>query len=218
MSKARKSVTVNDVLYGTKKNQIFMNPNPGMPNSLELAALNATGLIGMKTGFEAENKNRSDYNNAIHQLDPRFTNLRPLNSYIVRFQLRLEEKRSDLIVPASGDILLPSRSGKHKEAVKDPYRFKQVAIVVCVPEHETQLKPGMLVHCVGPNPIGNIDDGILGYDCEYLHPEYNQPVGPKDPKDKDFGYAIVDRGRIKVIIQDATPEVPSAEAQSESTD
>lgn len=200
--KKRKGITVNDIAYGKNENQFFMNSSPGNMSPAEMAALSSTKLIGINTNFEVENKKRIEYNNNIQNLDPRFERLESLGMFIVRYKVRIEERKSDLIIPNTSEVLVESRSGKFREKVKDPYRFSQVAVVVVVPKYETELKPGMLVHTNMPKPFGNVDEGIFTYDVEYLHPDYIHEFGPKDVENPDFGYGIVERSRIKFIIHE----------------
>ena len=194
---------MEDVAYGKNNKNFFMNSNPGQMSPMEMAAMSSTKLIGVNTNFEVENKKRIEYNEAITKLDPRFEQLESLGMFILRYKVRIEERKSDLIIPNTSEVLVESRSGKFKEKVKDPYRFTQVAVVVVVPKYETELKPGMLVHTNMPKPFGNVDEGIFTYDVEYLHPDYIHEFGPKDVDNIDFGYGIVDRNRIKFIIHDA---------------
>ena len=202
-------VTVEDIAYsGREKNQIFMNQNPKLSDA-ERLAIRAADHKTAATGFETENNTRVEYNNNLKVLDPRFSNLEPLGSFILRYALVVDEKRSSLIIPSMSEIIRPDKTGQIKGKVKDPYRFKQEAVIVCVPSHEQDLKPGMRVQSLAPNPLGDTTT-IRGYDIEYLHPDYNGNEGPKDPADKDFGYAIVPRSYIKVIIYDEVAGVTDA--------
>lgn len=196
-----KSITVEDVAYADRPtNKFFMNSNPGKKTPEEIAAAAAVRNVQHKTGFEIENEIRENYNSNILNLDPRYAEMEPVNSIIVRYMIHVEQKlKSNLIIPNLATTAVPHKSGMVKEGATDPYRFKQVAVIVAVPSYEEHFKPGMLVQCVSPELIGHSGE-VKGYSVEYLHPDYPGKEGPKNPDSPDFGYAIIPPNWIKVII------------------
>lgn len=197
-----KNTTVEDVAFaGTSKQQVFFQ-NADVTSSNEGALLQRE-LEVLTNVQETEAVVRARYNNNLLNLDERYTSLTPLNSYIVRlFILEDEVKQigeSSLILPKTTFTRKQTNAGGIGDKIIDPFRFKNVAVIVAVPKHESELKPGMKVHIVKPRPIVD-GDAIVGYTAEYVHPDYNDSQVPQHPTDKDFGYAIISRQEIKVIV------------------
>lgn len=198
-----KNTTVEDVAFaGTSTQQVFFQDTENISSGNE-AALLKRELDALTNTQENEAVVRAKYNNSLPNLDERYTSLTPLNSYIVRmFILEDEVKQigeSSLILPKTTFTRKQTNAGGIGDKIIDPFRFKSVAIIVAVPKHESELKPGMKVHIVKPRPIVD-GDAIVGYTAEYVHPDYNDSQVPQSPKDVDFGYAIISRQEIKVIV------------------
>lgn len=210
-----KGLTVEDVAYADRPtNKFFVNSKPGERTPAEKAAALAVKQVQHKTGFEVENEVRENYNKNIRNLDPRYAEMEPVNSIIVRYLIHVEQKlKSNLIIPNLATAAVPHKSGMVKEGATDPYRFKQVAVIVAVPSYEEFFKPGMLVQCVSPELIG-LNGEVKGHAAEYLHPDYPSKEGPKNASDPDFGYAIIPSNWIKVII----PDAKQPEAQPTTTE
>ena len=171
------------------------------PSHEHVAVKNAINTMYNTDGPEKENEKRIQYNESITTLDPLYSTVEPLGSYIVRFYVRTMPKKSKLILPVTGEILQPHKSGLVQEKALDPYRFSSKAVLVAVPEGEGQLKQGMIVQCVTPKPIGE-GETVYGYEAEYLHPSYEEKLGPRDTEHRHYGYAILPRTWIKVILTD----------------
>jgi hypothetical protein len=201
-----KEVTVMDVATANRPRPFFVSSKPTPPTHDQVAAANAINSMYNSDGPEKENEFRLEYNAKIAELNPVYSTVEPLGSYIVRFFVRTMPKKSKLILPVSGEILQNHKSGLVQEKARDPYRFSSKAVLVAVPEGEGQLKQGMIVQCVTPEPVGE-GEQVFGYQAEYLHPSYEDRLGPKDCKNPHFGYAIIPRNWIKVIL----PDEPKAE-------
>lgn len=195
-----KSITVEDVAHGTNPNQVFFQsgeiekvPNTVFTKDAEL----------MTQAQVSDSELRVQYNTAITTLNPEYAKLQPLNSYIIRMKVLEDEVKkigdSKLILPKTSFARKQTNAGTIGDKISDPFRFTGVAVVVAIPEHETQLKPGMLVHIVKPRVIVD-NESVLGYTDEYVHPDYNDTRVPQLVQDPDFGYAIISRQQIKVII------------------
>ena len=109
------------------------------------------------------------------------------------------ETKSGLILPSIGKAQGKTRNGYDDDVVNDPYNLSQKAIIVATAPHETILVPGTLVHIAHLQTIVH-ERQVVGYEAQYLHPDYPHAIGPKDVADQDFGYALVSRARIRVII------------------
>lgn len=197
-----KKTTAEDVAFGdTSKQQVFFQNTDVTPSNE--GALLQRELEVLTNVQETEAVVRARYNNNLLNLDKRYTSLTPLNSYIVRlFILEDEVKQigeSSLILPKTTFTRKQTNAGGIGDKIIDPFRFKNVAVIVAVPKHESELKPGMKVHIVKPRPIVD-GDAIVGYTAEYVHPDYNDSQVPQQPTAKDFGYAIISRQEIKVIV------------------
>lgn len=194
-----KNISVEDIAYqGRDKNKVFMQTS-------EKEKVNQ--VIPTKeynVDVENEIQTRKDYNTNIVNLDERYTKLVPLNSYIVRMQVMEDEVKKlgniDLVLPTTSFERKKTQSGRLGDKIIDPFRFKQSAVIVAVPSYETELKPGMMVQIVKPRGMTD-EDSVVGYEYEYVHPDYLYPMVPKSVTDPDFGYAIIPKQLIKVIIK-----------------
>lgn len=198
-----KSITAHDIAYeGIEKPAAiyFQTPHDeAIPNTfLEDAAKSMEAVQGSEATI------RANYNNNITNLDPRYTCLIPLTSYIVRIHILEDQVKkigeSSIILPTNTWARKQTNAGTIGDKIIDPFRFKATAVIVAVPEFEKQLQPGMIVHIVKPRPIVD-GDSIVGFTNEYVHPDYNDSQVPQTPTDIDFGYAIISRQEIKVIVR-----------------
>lgn len=147
-----------------------------------------------------EESKRKTYNDNLTNLDPRYAGLTPLNSFIVRMHIRdIAKTRSGLYIP-DAKIKSQSHSGMAEWEARDPFQFTQKAVIVAVPAFEQELQPGDMVQVVRPNMFTDKEE-VLGYDTQYVHPDYVLNFVPTDPADPDFGYAIIPRTHIKVLIE-----------------
>lgn len=161
---------------------------------------------------EVENA-RKAYNERITQLDERYTSLTPLNSYIIRLFIRDEKKtKSGLYLP-DVKIKQQSHSGMAEWEATDPWQFTQKAVIVAIPSFEQELKPGDIVQIAGFSMHGD-KESITSYDIQYTHPDYMTPrFPPTNPEDEDFGYGIVPRTHIKVLISKVGTKPKSNEVE-----
>jgi len=198
-----KSITAHDIAYeGVEKPATIYFQTPSddtIPNTfLQDAAKSMEAVQGNEAAI------RAGYNKNIANLDTRYTNLVPLTSYIVRMYILEDEVKqigeSSLILPKTTWTRKQTNAGTIGDKIIDPFRFKSTAVIVAVPAYEKELQPGMTVHIVKPRPIVD-GDSIVGYTNEYVHPDYNDPQVPQTPTDIDFGYAIISRQEIKVIVR-----------------
>ena len=197
-----KNVTVEDIAYSnrpTGDKVYFQTPaDKTIPN--DFIKKEAESMIAVQ---ENEAAIRANYNKSLIILDPDYTSLRPLNTYIVRLSVMEDEVKkigeSSLILPKTSFARKQTNAGSIGDKIIDPFRFKPVAIIVAVPAYETEIQPGMMVHIVKPRVVVD-GDTIVGYTDEYAHPNYNDTQVPQNVVDKDFGYAIISRQQIKVII------------------
>ncbi len=163
----------------------------------------AKALLNQSAGVEQvviERSRRAAYNQRIFKLDPRYAALKPIDSFIVRLMVREGvQTKSGLILPSANRVQGKTRNGYDDDPVEDPYNFTQKAIIVAAPAHESILVPGTLVHIAGLQVIVH-ERVVVGYESQYLHPDYPNPIGPTMVDHQDFGYAIIQRPRIRVII------------------
>ncbi len=148
----------------------------------------------------AEQNARKGYNERIVNLDPRYTALIPLDGFIVRMMVKEAVKtNSGLILPSMNKARGKTYNGFDDDPVTDVYNFAQKAIIVSAPSYETVLVPGSIIHIAPVMPIV-VNREIVGYELQYAHPDYQGSAVPKSVGDPDFGYAIIPRNRIRVII------------------
>lgn len=195
-----KETTVEDIVHqDRKKNHFFMGGAPA--EAVDPSVVKAT-LEGEKDQLEKNQNKRQKYNNELTTLDEDYAVLKPLNSFIVRLEIRGELKtKSGLWLPSIGKVKTKAKgTGFDGDDLTDPYEFTSVAVIVAVPVYETELKQGDVVQIVKPQILTTGQD-IVGYEWNYAHPDYKMPVVPTDPEDKHFGYAIIPRTHIKVVLQ-----------------
>lgn len=194
-----KNITVEDVAYADRaKNKVFMQTTEH--EATENAALKQEMDTRLELTLSQSDK-RKQYNNNITNLDPRYTGYVPLGSYIIRlFIMEDEITKSGLLLPSTATTRAKTNQGLG-DKIEDPFRFKQTAVIVAVPKHELELKPGDVVQIVKPRPAVD-GDQVVGYEYEYVHHTYNFDRVPTNVQDPDFGYAIVPRTLIKVIVNE----------------
>lgn len=197
-----KEITVEDIAFKDRqKNKVFMQNNNREEVDNEVFKKEAEG---MTKNFTSELELRKNYNSSLTELDPRYTNLTPIDSYIVRMYVLEDEIKklgsADLIIPTATFTRKQTNSGRLGDKIADPFRFKQMAVIVAVPSYETNLKPGMVVQVVPPTIIAD-DIDVVGFEYQYVHPDYPYPMVPKNVDNKDFGYSIIPKQRIKVIVK-----------------
>ena len=194
-----KNITVEDVAYaGREKNKVFMQTTEH--EATENVALKQEMDIKIELTL-TESDRRKTYNKNITKLDERYSKCTPLGAYIVRlFIMEDEITKSGLLLPSLATTRAKTNQGIG-DKIEDPFRFKQTAVIVAVPKHENELKPGDIVQIVKPRPAVDVDQ-VVGYEYEYVHHTYNFERVPTNVQDPDFGYAIVPRTVIKVIVNE----------------
>lgn len=153
--------------------------------------------------LESDSEKKAWYNNQIRDLDPLYTALNPLDGYIIRMFVR------ENITTSSGLLIKPEekvqsvRPGSHTpgDLITNPYEFSSLAVIVCTPDYEQRLKPGMVVQVIRPK-AEVLGQEVVGYEFGYAHPDYLLPELPKSPTDRHYGYCLVPYQRIKVIINE----------------
>lgn len=152
--------------------------------------------------FNDEADKRKWYNENLGDLDPIYTSLKPLDGYIVRMSVReyVESKTGLVIVNPDMTQSVRPGSGTPGEAIRNPYDFDSVAVIVAVPSYEQTLTPGTFVQIVKPRPEV-VSDQVVHYEGGYAHPEYKLGELPKNVENRHFGYALIPYGRIKIILK-----------------
>lgn len=197
-NKNLKGTTVNDILYPKNKDQIFFQDTTPT-EKVDYITKQAESLV---QNAVTELEKRKNYNLNLRNLDPDYTKLTPLNSYIVRLAIVEDEiTKSNIILPKLINVKAERKSGQGYEEIPDPFRFKSTAVIVSVPKYETTLKPGMLVQIAYFDMIATSDE-VVGYQNAYAHPDYNDKIVPRQPDHKHFGYAILPQQMIKVIVDE----------------
>lgn len=158
--------------------------------------------------FDEEFNNRLlDYNKEIENLDSRYTDLRPLNKIIVRSYVKNLKDENGLIQPNTAPIVIPTRSGVGAlQLLDNPWPYSKRAIIVSIPSWEQELKVGMTIQ-LNNAPVRAMNRGSdygLAMPNGFQHYEYEDIEPPKDPEHEDYGYLLVDRTEIEVIL--TTPE------------
>jgi len=194
-----KNTSVEDVAFkDRKKNSHYYNTKP---EAMENTAFKKDAELVDK-GLKRTVTESQEYNANITKIDERFKTLKPLNSYIIRLcvaeDLQLE---SGIILPSIMTTRKQTNSGILGDKINDPFKFTSKAVIVATPTHEQELKQGMMVQVVRPRPIVD-GDSIIGYENEYIHPDNPATQAPTNIKNPNFGYAIIPRQMIKVIIDE----------------
>lgn len=199
-NKNLKGTTVNDILYPTNKDQIFFQDTTTSTEKVDYITKQGEAMV---QNAVTELEKRKNYNANLRNLDPDYTKLTPLNSYIVRLAIVEDEiTKSNIILPKLVNVKAERKSGQGYDEIPDPFRFKSTAVIVSVPKYETTIKPGMLVQIAHFNMLTTSDE-VVGYEYNYAHPDYNDKIIPRQPDHKHFGYAILPQQMIKVIIDEA---------------
>jgi len=198
-----KGITVEDIAHEKSTNKVYFQTPFVEGEEVVTNDFLVKEAATMTAVQSSEAEIRANYNSSITTLDPRYSSLKPLSSFIVRlFVMEDEIKKigeSSLILPKTSFARKQTNAGSIGDKIVDPFRFKPVAVIVAVPGYEAELQPGMLVHIVKPRVVVD-GDVIVGYTDEYAHPDYNDTQVPQTVQDIDFGYAIISRQQIKVII------------------
>ena len=208
-----KKANVMDVAF---KDQIAeaRSKNFYMQNSLigDVPAEEVRRALEASSGVDAllaEQRARQAYNSKIFALDNRYKVLQPLESFIVRLMVKeAVQTNAGLILPSLNKAQGKTHNGYDDDPVTDVYNFAQKAVIVSSPSHEVVLVPGTLVHMT-PVQIIVQQREVVGYEFQYVHPDFQGTTVPKSITDQDFGYAIIPRNRIRVIISSPEPNADS---------
>lgn len=196
-----KNTSVEDIVFEDRaKNQFFISNGDTQPVENVQFKKEAEGIV--KNTLTDQEK-RQAYNRNITNLDPNFTKLKPLGSYLIRMFVSEDEiTKSGLIIPSSAKHFTRSQtnSGFVGDKIPNPYRFTSKAVIVSAPEFEQELKPGMVVQVVQLLPIVD-KDTVVDYQNSYIHPDDLSNTPTTDVEDPGFGYAIINRNAIKVIVE-----------------
>lgn len=197
--KSLKNTSVEDVAYAGRKmdKHFFQTKSQQVDNK---AFKKDAELVDK--GLKRSLTEAQEYNKSIKNIDSRYKKLKPLTSYIVRMCVA-EDKQLDsgIILPSLMSTRKQTNSGILGDKINDPYRFISKAVVVSTPEFEKELKVGDMIQIVRPRPLVD-GDSIVGYEHEYIHPDNTAIQAPTNIKDEDFGYAIIPRTMIKVVIDE----------------
>ena len=194
-----KNTSVEDVAYKDRPmNKHFFN---GKSDKVDNVAFKKDAEL-VEQGYKRTLTDSQAYNANIRNIDTRYSKLTPLASYIVRICVAEDkELSSGIILPTMMSTRKQTNSGILGDKIPDPFKFTAKAVIVALPEYEKELKVGDLVQIVRPRTIVD-GDSIAGYEYEYIHPDNNAVQAPSNIKDIDFGYAIIPRNMIKVIINE----------------
>lgn len=137
-----------------------------------------------------------DYNSNITTLDPLYSSIKPLTSYIVRIFLR-EPKVTDegILIPNKQYIDVPTQNGMGTlQQIESPFPYSNKAIIVAAPEIGS-LKPGDIVQLnsnpIRPIPQGHGKNAVVVVPSAYIHPEAGSYEIPQKPSNKHYGYLIL---------------------------
>lgn len=184
-----------------KKQQVFMQngkKNLILPQSTQMA-VNSKKL---KDALDKQIEQRNDYNNKLIELDPLYETLKPIGSFIVRYSLLpIVTNDMGLVINEDRKVSLQTDNGHLKGKIVDPYQFNSVAVIVAMPEHETFLKKGQLCQTVLPKTM-TMGDVVVGYEYNYMHPSAGAADITKDITNPHFGYAIIPKQWIKVLLSE----------------
>jgi len=161
-----------------------------------------------KGDWEAQQEKIKEYNKNLTKLDKDYAKFQPFHEVIVRMYHR-EEKYSDAgIITEVGDISVGQKAaGGTIDAihsyVTSPWRYQTKCVVVSVPEHIQNVKPGDIIQikneCIIPVKDTQ-SDFILP--LAFTLAEHYSITPPKNISDKHFGYMRINffnhaLGRIK---------------------
>jgi hypothetical protein len=200
--KRLKDTTIESIIDSKRplKQQVFMgNTNSGL--ILDPATTHAIERNKMIDATTREFEARKTYNNNLINLDPLYSELRPLESFIVRLAvLPLDiDEVTGILMSQPRTVPIYGAQGVVKDRIIDPWQFGSEAVIVSVPEREQFIKPGDIMQIVTPKSMLD-GEQIVSYEACYLHPSYHGTQVPKLMNDPHFGYAIIPRSWLKVIL------------------
>lgn len=196
--KKMKGATLEDFIESKKDKPVSVSFAQAAEKNLNYDWMQKEAVV---KAFTDDAEKRKWYNDNLKEIDPLYASLKPLDGYIIRMSVReyVESKTGLLIV--NPDMTQSVRPGSHTpgDAIRNPYDFDSVAVIVAVPHYDTQLKPGDMVQVVRPRPEV-VGDQVVHYENGYAHPEYKLGELPKSVESRHFGYALVPFNRIKVLL------------------
>lgn len=161
-------------------------------------------------------KETQDYNDNIKNHLPQYVNFKPLSSVLIRIYRRLPIlSKGGFIVdtPTFSDwakVMKQAGSGQDYAVNEAPtsFKFTEEAVIVALPIQQyggsQELKVGQKI-CIQQiqTEARKTQDGIVYYNYagSFVHPQSNKVIVPDDPKDEDYGYALIPINLIKGIIE-----------------
>jgi hypothetical protein len=155
---------------------------------------------------EEFDKELKEYNAGLHNLDEDYKALKPLSKILLRVfcKTSYKTKEGTLVMP---DVNIPvatqSGYGSH-HFIQSPYPYANKAVVVSVPKGYETLKPGDIVGLerspIHAEAVGRGSDAHVVIRGAFVHPDSNLTSLPIDPRDKHYGYILVDYFEINMIL------------------
>ncbi len=143
----------------------------------------------------------ASYNTNLLELDPLYTQIKPLHEILVRFYLYEPQKVGSLVLPFKQMVPIQTNSGVGKYTeVESDFPFQLKAVVISAPE-SNPLKAGDIIFCsrraVQMNAIGTGANTKIVVDQGFVHPNTGLFDLPTDVTSQHYGYALIQYHEIK---------------------
>lgn len=149
--------------------------------------------------WDEHNAEINEYNDRIRELDEDYASFIPHKELVVRAFHKSYEKSKDGMIISEPKVWVPLRTANglgNITTMASPWAFKNLAVVVSVPEGYEKYKPGDIVQVfwgvVLPQPKQKFDDDRDVLPNAFTLYSYQEVTPPKNIKDKHFGYFMVD--------------------------
>lgn len=195
---AKQNLTMNDITMKGSSNKVFFNtPADDSPARVKLD-FNLEGV-------EKDANLREVYNKNINVHAEEYVNFKPYQGLLVRVYLReVQVVKGKLFAGDSvgfDKIQIPSQNvqGATWRTVDNPFPFLAKAVVVSVPEHITNFKPGDVVAIpqLQALPVRKGDDSAIIYEHFFVHPDSGFILPVSNFDSVHFGYAIIPSGIVQ---------------------
>lgn len=134
-----------------------------------------------------------EYNDRVHILDPLYSSVTPLTSYIVRVFL-IEPKESEgVFIPYKQLVSVPTANGMAEFAeIESPFPYSNRAVIVSTPMNASLIQKGDIVQLannpVRPQVQGRGHNASVTIPAAYIHPDAATFNIPKNITDRHYGY------------------------------
>ena len=155
-------------------------------------------------------KNIKDYNAKVLELDPLYTNLIPTEKVLVRVYV-METTRSEggIILEPTVKVPIPTQNGMGQIGhITTPYPYQTKAVIVSAPHMMRKVEdqpyvPGTIVQ-LSDAPIKvrvlNKEATDVTIPSAFTHHEWQFPLPPKDMTNRHYGYLLVRKSEINVLV------------------